>query len=351
MPPGCGTASTSMTSCGSRDRDRERLELVVAVVAQADDAQRERELRVGRGADATQPARAGELVQGPTSSERAAQARRSRDSARASRSMPAAASTSTVRSPRTGRSDRRSVLRRCAKPARTSVNMRSGDDTSTGGAATAVEAHQHRLDLRPGHEHRRGHRAHDPRLGVPGDADRHRARGAGAGCRRQALPHLALDHHEHARDLRDVVEESHDDGRGDVVGQVRHARPLATGEPAREVESERVALLHRHVRGVGDDRLEHGHESSIDLDGEHRRARRRERERERPETGPDLEHAVGAVDLRQARDPSWRCSDRRGSSGRARDSAGGRALPGGRARLSCSTRPWALKVAGIQDAF
>ena len=49
--------------------------------------------------------------------------------------MPEAASTSGVRSPSIGTNDRRSILRRCAKPVRTSANSSSADGTATGGAA------------------------------------------------------------------------------------------------------------------------------------------------------------------------------------------------------------------------
>src|SRR5207244_2829022 len=116
------------------DRDGQRLELVIAVVAEAQDTQRERQLGVGGRADPMKPLRSRTRVHAAVRA-KAAQSSSVNVSARAVGATPASSSTTAVRSPSTGRNERRSILRRCANPARTRSKSASDDGTTTGGVA------------------------------------------------------------------------------------------------------------------------------------------------------------------------------------------------------------------------
>ena len=124
-------------------------------------------------------------------------------------------------SPSTGASERRSILRRCANPARTSVNRPSADGTLTGGSDRRRSRTSAESTLGLG-TNTVGGTAHDLRLGEVRHLDRRRAVLGVARVRRPAAPHLALHHHQDALDGIRFLEQPHDHGHGHVVGQVRH---------------------------------------------------------------------------------------------------------------------------------
>ena len=120
----------------------------------------------------------------------------------------------------------RSILRRVAKPARTSSNSarRIGDRDrrrtcrtsctsalSTFGRGTNTVGGTMPDDRRVARSTR------------PSPTPRRTASSPTRG--RQPLPHLALHHHQHAVDHRRFFERAHDHRRRDVVRQVRHHRP------------------------------------------------------------------------------------------------------------------------------
>ena len=137
-------------------------------------------------------------------------------------------------------SDRRSILRRWPKPARTSSKSLAGATTpgSTAGAGRRTDPDQGRRHVGPGHEHGGRHLTDHVGLGPVGDLDRDGTVGVEPGTGRQALAHLPLHHHQHAADGRHAVEQVGDQRGGDVVRQVGDEHPTglaaqhATASPA-----------------------------------------------------------------------------------------------------------------------
>ena len=95
-------------------------------------------------------------------------------------------------------SARRSILRRVAKPARTSSNIRSGSATATGGVAWRCSRTSALSTFGLRDEHRGRHVPDHVGLRVVRDLHRQRAVGLRARDRGEPLPHLALHHHEEA---------------------------------------------------------------------------------------------------------------------------------------------------------
>ena len=121
-------------------------------------------------------------------------------------------------------SERRSILRRWPKATLDQPEQALGIAVDRR-LRQPSQAHQSRLDPGLGEEHRRRDPAHHLRLGPVRDLDRRNAVGLAPGPGRQPLPHLALDHHQHAIDRRHPGEQVEHQRRGDVVRQVGHQRP------------------------------------------------------------------------------------------------------------------------------
>ena len=140
-----------------------------------------------------------------------------------------------------------------------------------------------------------------------GHADGGRAVGLLARSRGQTLGHLQLDHHEDALDLRCLLEDPQHDGRGHVVGQIRHQRPRTVlrrdhGIPVCGLcvaEKDLGVSQHVPVREDLD-------EPRIDLHGAHLSPRLEQRLGERSEASADLEDAVTLAHPSQPNDASQR---------------------------------------------
>ena len=66
----------------------------------------------------------------------------------------------------------------------------------------------------------------------------------------EAFAHLALHHHEHARDGRNFIEHVAHERRGDVVGQVGHEHNGRGPDESLPVEAHGVGLDHGDARPV-----------------------------------------------------------------------------------------------------
>jgi hypothetical protein len=180
------------------------------------------------------------------------------------------------------------------------VGERSLDDalhSRRDAGLTAAKRDQRRVDVRAGPEHlaRDGVEAcalrdelHENRDG----AVRFRA-----GLREEAVGDLALHHHAPRADRRRAVEALDDEGRRDVVRQVRDELGRRRRE-RRRVERERILPVERRSL----DPLQPWLEAAIELDGVDVRDARREVARQHAEARPDLEHDVVPFQLREPAD-------------------------------------------------
>ena len=229
------------------------------------------------------------------------------------------------------RSARRSILRRCANPARTSANSASGDGTVDRRRRAAVEPHERRVDLGRGARTRSAATVPDHRrLGVVRDLHRRpRRRPCVAGPGDEALPDLPLHHHEACGSIGgDLLEQPHHDGRRDVVRQVRHARPRAAAPASSASRStvERVAVHDVDASASppsASTSSSTGSEVAVELERDDVRARpRAARAVSEPSPGPISSTAVAGPHVGEAHDPAGECWGRRGSAGRALGSGG-----------------------------
>ena len=222
--------------------------------------------------------------------------------------------------------DLRSILRRWPNAVFTSANSASGSASGGGRRVISTSAG---LDVRLREEHAGRHVPDDAGVAPVRrlDADRSvRARPGGGG---ESFGDLALDHHEDAVDVGDPVEHVADHRRADVVRQVRHERPPALDarvDQRRPVGRHGVGLDHGHVvdAGLGDDRRQHRHHATVDLDGRDRRSGLGEGEGQRPEARADLDDVIAGSRHERGRRSAARCSGRRRSSARGRDVGRGR---------------------------
>ena len=237
----------------------------------------------------------------------------SSSSARASGRMPAAVRSSTVA---WSASDRRSILRRCPKPASTRANTarRRASSPPVDGAGGRRGRSPPRL-------------RHEDRAAAP---CRRRWRrptrpAAPTGCRRpwcraggQALAHLELHHHEHALDGRRALPAGRaraawrcctagwrpapttGAGRGGPASRAAMASASTTTAPAGSTTSRRI-----------------GTRCAVQLDRGDVGAALEQRQRERPEPGADLDDVVARAHPRQPRRCVARCWRRPRSSARA----------------------------------
>ena len=229
-------------------------------------------------------------------------------SARAPGSMPATTKSSSVAR---SVSDRRSVFRRCPKPARTRRNrsaeagpheaeqIRSWDRRRTGGHGAPADGDERGVDLRTGEEHRRWHAADDGGLGPVRHLDAHRAVGLGARAGGQPLADLGLHHDEEALDQGHVVQQVGDDRGGRVVRQVGHDHRRPAVQQRGPVELAGVA---GHDLGRRHGLAEHLDQAVVELDRGDPRARLQQGEGERAQPGADLDDVVTGPDISQPRD-------------------------------------------------
>src|SRR4051812_6147580 len=129
---------------------------------------------------------------------------------------------------------------------------------------------------------------------------RDRAIGFGGRHREEAVGDLALHHHAPQPDGGQAVQALGDDGRRDVVRQVRDELGGCRVE-RRQVEAKRVAPMQRHVV-TSTELAEMRLEARVDLDGVDVLAAVGEHAREDAESRADLEHDVLSVELREPRD-------------------------------------------------
>ena len=268
-PSGCGNRVRLDHVVRLAERDDQRVEVVEPVGTPAEHPERQRELRVRGGPDAREPHAA-------AAAHRASAAHSSSpsDSARAVGGTPAHSSTSVARSPRSGRSapEHLAALRKPAADEGEELGLRRHRHRRR---FPPAQPHEHRLDLRSGHEHGGRHRTEQRGLGVVRDLHRHRPVLLATGPGGEALAHLTLDHHHDPGDGRGLFEEPDHHGHGHVVGKVGDARPLrALREELRKVDRARVADAHVDlVRIRSHRRIEHALQ--------HARVRRRARRRGR----------------------------------------------------------------------
>ena len=138
-------------------------------------------------------------------------------------------------------------------------------------------------------------------LGCELHEHRDRAVGLRAGPREQAVRDLALDHDRPVADARQSVQALHDQRRRDVVRQVRDE--LRRGGLERgEIEAERVAEHEIDVLATAKALGEMWLEPAVELDGVHARDSLGEVFGQNPQAGPDLEHDVFRIELREPAD-------------------------------------------------
>ncbi len=225
----------------------------------------------------------------------------------------------------------RSILRRCANPPRTSTNSSDSDGTDTGGASPPAQTARAPTSTFGRGTNTVGGTAPDQRgLGVVRDLHRDRSVLRVAGPCGQSLPHLSLHHHQDPSDGRRLLEQPHHDGYGDVVGQVRHARPRSpsTSTAAQSTDAASATRTSTVPRSTPPDRAPtRGRVRAW------RRARPRAPRAPRsrsasvsePRPGPISRTASPGCTAGDGRRPAARCSDRRGSAARGSSSDGSRA--------------------------
>jgi len=120
-------------------------------------------------------------------------------------------------------------------------------------------------------------------------------------------------------------------GVATLYGRFDTARPRrGVGQQRAEVDLERVTLGDVDHRIVADDRLQHGHEVTVELQGADLHAGLAQRERQRSDARTDLEDVVTRFEAGEPDDPPRGVCRRRGSSARARGSGARRARAAGR---------------------
>ena len=153
----------------------------------------------------------------------------------------------------------------------------------------------HQRGLHPGRgRERAGADPQDPlRLAVELHHDAEPPVRAGAGRGHHALDDLALQHQVHVRDPGQYREEPEHERCRDVVGKVAgHPEPPRGRGDAREVELQRVRIVHGQVRVACRPLAERGGEIAIDLDGVQLAARFEQGQGEGAASGPDLHDQI-----------------------------------------------------------
>ena len=211
---------------------------------------------------------------------------------------------------------------------------------SSGGCA-ADDLDERRLDVGPGHEHRRPARR-------PTTAPSPSTRPSRSPRRTPACPasatsrsaDLALHHHQHPLDRRHAVEQVAHERRGDVVRQVGDEHPAGRRRRAAPAQSSVIASASTtvHVGEVGDDVAQRGDEPAVDLD----RGDRRRRSRRAPGSATRARRRSRPRGRRARRRRGGRCAAP--CSGRRRSSARGRGAAPGRGSSSSSRDPRAASA-------
>ena len=122
---------------------------------------------------------------------------------------------------------------------------------------------------------------------------------------RESLAGLFLDHHQHARDLGPGLEQVQHNGRGHVVGQVRHHHGLARAQDLVIVGHEGVSVMDGNSMRL-DNFSQRVDQVPVDLECLDVRPGLGQGQRERSESGSDLQYLVTGPNVGQARDAPHR---------------------------------------------
>ena len=318
------------------DRHGERLELVVVVVAPLVDGETQRELGVCRGAHAPKPPGLGELIQGPASTASASPAQSSNVSvsARARRRDAGGGEHRVGARPEDGPQRAAEHLAALREPGTHQREEPVGVvDPHGWGGAPVGERTSTDSTLRRRHEHRRGHRADDAGIRVVRDLRRDGPGRWVPGAGREALPDLALGHHEQAgrRSAPPRAAGRRPASRCCTAGSTR--RPTGPGPSGRDVDvrARRRARRSRRRRPATVDSSERAR--AVRRARARRRARPSRRARRSASRGPGpISSTARRARGRRGARCGAPCSGRRGSAARARASARGRDPRAARAR-------------------
>ena len=173
-----------------------------------------------------------------------------------------------------------------------------GDGRRLADAAGDDDAH----DFRRGDEGARRNIQNNFRLGVVLDGDGKRAVRFRAGFGNHALGDFFLHHRHEVRDGQVLLEERHEDGRRDLVRQVRRDFERTWAHDLRDVDFQDVARHDAHVVVTSERLGEDGGELLVELDGRDVSAGFGEALRQRADAGTDLEDAVARVHVRRRDD-------------------------------------------------